>query len=113
LLGLGLALWLPDLEERVRGGGGPTAAEVRPAEGKAARERRRPGRARAPVGGGCDGGEKAAAARRRACLGLAAVQGGGGGAGGGAGAREAGEQARGGARPPFCNGMDSHRRCEE
>ena len=67
----------------VRGGGGWAAATVRPAEGEAARERRRPAGVGPPVGGG----EKKPAARwQRAWLGLAAVEGGGGGAGGGAGA---------------------------
>ena len=34
--------WPPDLEEGAGGGGGPAAEAVRPAEGAAARERRRP-----------------------------------------------------------------------
>ena len=69
--------WPAAVEEGAGGGGGPAAAMVRPAEGEAARERRRPGRAGAPVGGCGGGGEKKAAARWRAWLGLAAAEGGG------------------------------------
>ena len=72
-------------------------AMVRPAEGKAARECRRPGRAGAPVDGGGGGGAKASAARRRAWLGLAAAEGGGGGAGAAPEPREVG--VGGGATP--------------
>ena len=68
-----------------------------PAEGEAARERRRPGRAGHPVGGGRrrgrgEGGDDGRAARRRAWLAAVAVEGSGDGAGAGDGGGVAPEE---------------------
>ena len=61
--------WPATVEEGAGGGGGPAAAAVRPAEGAAARESRRPGRAGQPVGGGRRRGRgESCAARQRARL---------------------------------------------
>ena len=74
-----------DLEEGTRGGGGPAVEPGWPAKGEAAWERRRPGGAGHPVGGGRRRGRgegidagNGRAARRQEWLVSAAAEGGGG-----------------------------------
>ena len=63
LPGSGAAPWPPAIEEEgAGGGGGPAVAAVRPAEGEATRERRRPDGAGQLVGGGRQRGREKAAA---------------------------------------------------